>query len=164
MTAFATTDDVAAAWRALTDEEFVQASFYLDFASEIIRIDVPSVDSRLAAGTLSAGLLTGIATAMVLRVMKNPDGYRQVQESIEDYSTTKVRDNTLSTGGLYLAEDECRLLAPRSGAFSVTPSPEPTTYAIIEQVARRRAMREAAYLGDPIVVTIDQNDLGLIDP
>lgn len=146
MTAFATTNDVEAAWRYLTADETTTAVFQLEFASEILRAEFVTIDDRIAAGSLSAVLVKGVVVAMILRAMKNPSGYRSVQESIEDYSTTKTRDSALSTGDVYLSESERKVLSRRaSGAFSVTPAQEPTTCATLEQVALRRAEREAGW-------------------
>ena len=45
---------------------------------------------------------------MVLRVLRNPNGVRQ--ESIDDY--TWIRDNAVSAGLLYVADDEVENLSP----------------------------------------------------
>lgn len=140
---FATPADVALAWRALTPAETSAAEFYIEFASELIRSEIPSIDERIIAGTLSPVLVKGVVVQMVKRTLMNPEGYRTVQESIEDYSTTMTRDSALSTGGLYLSADELAILSSRrKGAFSITPHNEPATSAINTRIAENRAWRD----------------------
>lgn len=142
---FATSDDVAEAWRALTSDEDGTATFWLRVASSIIRTEVPTVDGRVAAGTLDPDLVMGVTVAMVLRRLQNPDGWRSEQEAIEDYSTSKTRDSALSAGGVYLTDEEKCLLEGRSGAFSITPSTGPVTCETFEQIAINRRRREGWY-------------------
>ena len=140
---FATTADIENAWRALTAEETNVAEFWLEFASEVIRAEVPDIDDRIASGDLSAVVARGVTVAMVLRRLQNPEGFRSVQQAIEDYSETKTRDSALSAGGVYLSEEELCLLRGRgSGAFSITPYSPPSTYDVLSRVAQRRAERE----------------------
>lgn len=68
----------------------------------------PNLDERIAAGHPSADTVTGVIEDMVLRVLRNPNGYRSV--AIDDYNRTI--DSALSAGRLYLSEDEAALLAP----------------------------------------------------
>jgi hypothetical protein len=138
---FATSADVESAWRALSTDEAASATYWLTFASAIIRREVPTVDARITAGTLDADLVMGVAVSMVLRRLQNPDGYRSVQESIEDYSTTATRDSALSAGGVYLNEDEKCLLGERSGAFSITPTAPAFDDATAEKVWAKRHSR-----------------------
>lgn len=138
MASYATSADVQAVWRPLTDSEIEIVDAQLAFASTIIRSQVPTVDARIAAGTLDEALVAGVAVAMVRRFMVNPDGIRQ--EAIEDYSYT--RDSALSAGSVYLSDAELALLrGRRRGAFSVAPQTEPATCATYERVAALRARR-----------------------
>lgn len=146
MTAYATSDDVAAAWRPLLSDEVNVADELLDFAAEIIRSEISDVDDRITAGTLTVDLVKGINRAMVLRVMKNPNGARSVtqQHSIDDYSesTTTTTDAALSTGELYLTDTERKLLtARRSSAFSIAPGRPAPTQAQLDQVLLNRQGR-----------------------
>lgn len=68
----------------------------------------PNIEERIAAGRPSVDTVTGVIEDMVLRVLRNPNGYRQV--SIDDYNRTI--DAALSAGRLYIADDEASLLAP----------------------------------------------------
>ena len=104
-----TTSDIAARWRTLTTEETAVAQALLDDAWAILIARDPSIDTRVSADppTLDAALVRAVVSAMVLRVLRNPDGKRQ--ESIDDYSWT--RDNSVSAGALYVSDDELDLLA-----------------------------------------------------
>src|SRR5436190_810046 len=109
MDPFATSDDVANAWRPLSPDEAVAVNNHLDFASEIIRSEVSGIDTRITDGAVTAGLVRHVAVSMVLRHLRNPEGLRStsVQKSIDDYSTTttETRDQALSDGSIYLTDD-----------------------------------------------------------
>lgn len=138
MTAFATFSDVAAVWRALTTDEEGQVTRRLEQASRIIRQRIGDIDARVGDGSLDAALVRDVVVDMVLRYLKNPEGYRQ--EAIEDYSRT--RDTALSEGKIYLTDDELELLSAtaNSTTFSVKPATEPSSYAIDERVAANRVL------------------------
>lgn len=113
-----TTDDVEDRWRTLTDAELVGAQALLDDAWSIVLAQVPHLEERIASGAVASGLVVSVVTAMVLRVLRNPEGLRQ--ESIDDYSYT--RDQALSGGLLYLTDAELSMLSVRrSGAFTIHP-------------------------------------------
>ncbi len=118
-----TTADVEARWRPLTSEQTLVATTLLDDAWNLLRFRVLSLEARLAAvpPTLDVGLVKAVMAAMVIRVLRNPDGYRQ--QSIEDYSHT--RDEASSTGLLTVTDDELGLLGPSTGsdggAYTVIP-------------------------------------------
>ncbi len=118
MAALATVPDVEARWRPLTDQERLAAQAMLDDASSIVRRRVGDVDARLVDPDY-ARLVAAVVVAMVLRVLRNPDGKRS--ETIDDYSYT--RDQATASGALYLEDDAAALLAVSSSeAFTVRPS------------------------------------------
>lgn len=142
MDPFATPSDVEGMWRPLTDDEATVVANQLDFASAIIRQQVPTVDDRIQDGSLDAALVMFIATSMVVRSARNPDGWRTEQRQIDDYSATLTRDGTVSGGGIYLADDELALLAQKtSGAFSIGTSYPKPTHADLATIAERRERR-----------------------
>lgn len=113
--------DVEARWRPLSVAEMAVVAVLLEDAWLILKARISGAEARLDAATLSPQLVVAVEAAMVLRVMRNPDGLRQ--ESIDDYSWT--RDNAVSSGLLYLSDDELAMLEPAgavSGAFTITPS------------------------------------------
>ena len=114
-----TVADLEARWRPLTPVEASVAASLLADAWAIMLARVPDVEARLSS-TLSGDLVVAVESAMVLRVLRNPDGKRQ--ETIDDYSWT--RDNAVSAGLLYLSDEELALLGPSgaaSNAFSIRP-------------------------------------------
>ena len=79
-------------------------------AGERILGAYPTILDRLAAESIQPGAVKGVIEDMVLRVARNPNGYRQV--SIDDYNRTI--DTALSSGQLYISDQEAELLAPPS--------------------------------------------------
>ena len=69
----------------------------------------PTIDKRIANQALDADVVQGVVEDMVIRVLRNPNAYRQV--SIDDYM--RQIDTAISSGHLYLTADERTLLAPR---------------------------------------------------
>lgn len=131
MTAFATMQDVEAAWRPLTSDELRIIDSRLAYVSATIRAKVIGVDTRIAAGTLDPELVKGVTVEVVLRNLKNPEG--KSEEQIEDYRYK--RDTSTSSGQLLLTDDEIALLSRRANrAFSIAPSQEPASYGITERV------------------------------
>jgi len=115
--------DLEARFRSLTAEERPGAEALLDDAWAILLTVVPDLEDRMASGAASVNLVVSVVSAMVLRVLRNPNGVRSW--SVDDYSET--RDNSLAAGSLYASPDEVRLLtglasSTRKGAFSVAPA------------------------------------------
>lgn len=81
----------------------------IDKAIERVYNNVPSLDDRIAAGDITEALAQGVVEDMVIRVLRNPGGYRQV--SIDDY--TRMIDQAVSSGALYLSDEERRELTRR---------------------------------------------------
>ncbi|MEU1421477.1 Gp19/Gp15/Gp42 family protein [Kitasatospora sp. NPDC005751] len=98
--------------RDLTTTETRQAAALLHDATAIILDRFP----RYATTPTDAS--TAVCAAMVLRVLRNPDGKRS--EQIDDYSYTV--DSARSAGELYLTEHEVETLRPiRTAAFTIVP-------------------------------------------
>jgi hypothetical protein len=73
---------------------------------------------------LSPALVIPVVVAMVVRVLRNPDG--KPQESLADYAYT--RDAVSASGELTVTDDELELLAPIAGvtgAFTISPWYDP---------------------------------------
>ena len=97
----------------------------LDDAWAVLLTVIPDLEARMSSGATSVGLVVSVTSAMVLRVLRNPNGVRSW--SVDDYSET--RDNSLSAGSLYVSPEEVALLTGRAsssrrGAFSITPYQE----------------------------------------
>lgn len=107
----ATPSDVAARWRPLTTQEAALAVELLNDAWLDLISLMPSIPTRLDAGTLATGLVVRVQAAMVVRVFRNPDGLREY--AIDDFRA--VRDQALSGGLLAATPDELRLLTANKG-------------------------------------------------
>lgn len=119
----ATTDDLGARWRPLSEQETTNGQTFLEDAWRMLRRRFPDLEAAVAADAdLSAEVVRVMATA-VLRVMMNPEGKRQ--ESIDDYAWT--RDQAVSAGVLYFTADELDAIADepdtRGPAFSFSMLP-----------------------------------------
>lgn len=124
MTRYASVNDLQARFSGTIDPgQTSWAGTLLDDAYDVIVDQVPGIPDRLrtdADGTLLRRLIR-VQCSMVVRVLQNPNGY--LTETVDDY--TYRRDSTVSTGQLYLAEDELdslRVTRKRRTAFSVIPS------------------------------------------
>ncbi len=111
MAALASTTDVEGMFRALTADENTVVPNWLTYLSAQVRIKVPNVDDRMATDTDYADLVRLTVAAAAVRVLRNPDGWRQY--SIDDASFT--RDQVISAGLLYLTDDELAQLRGGQG-------------------------------------------------
>lgn len=108
---YATTTDVAdLLLRPLTDAEQRSAERLLRFAAAAVRQQVPLVDARLAAGTLDQDLVASVVAAVVVRVLRNPEGLKSQTESAGPFSHTRVQGQP--AGFLRLLPEEIVLLRP----------------------------------------------------
>lgn len=106
----ATVDDLVARWRPLSDQETTNAEAFLDDAWSLLTSRRPALEADLTAGTVASGNAVRVVCAMVLRVLKNPDGYRS--ESVDDW--TGQRDQLVASGILHVTSEELADLAPTS--------------------------------------------------
>lgn len=91
------------------DEANTTLQRLIDKAIERVYNNVPSLDARIESGEITEELAQGVVEDMVIRVLRNPGGYRQV--SIDDY--TRMIDQAVSSGALYLSDEERRELTRR---------------------------------------------------
>jgi hypothetical protein len=106
--------DLEARFRSLSDAEKVTAQDVLDDAWALIGPHLPLIVQRVEAGLLPESTIKAVVKAMVLRVLRNPDGIRQFAS--DDASFT--RDNTASTGEVYLSATELELLTGKPAAVA----------------------------------------------
>lgn len=111
-----TVDDIEARWRPLTDPEKVVAATLVDDAIAWATVEVPSLEGRIATSPAVARNATRILANAVIRVLKNPEAYRQ--ESDGSYSYTL--DAAVSSGELRLTARDLRALAARGRSGSVS--------------------------------------------
>lgn len=112
MTSPVSVADLENRFRPLSDDEETVAAWLLIDAWAVASAQVRALPAAVTAGTVNTDLVTAVLCAMVIRVLRNPDGVRQW--SVDDYS--EMRDSTVSAGALYLSEDELSLLGTAIGA------------------------------------------------
>lgn len=114
----ATADDVSRrSLRPLSSAETAWLPTALDDAFRRIVVEVPSVAARLDDPDLPDGdplrqVVVQVQSAMVLRVLANPDGI--LEESTDDY--TRRLDAAVSSGALYLTDGERAYLGEAAGS------------------------------------------------
>lgn len=67
---------------------------------------VPDLDARLADGRTSAAAVRIVVVRMVLRVLRNPEGFKNEQAGDYGYSV----DTAVASGRLFLTADDLALL------------------------------------------------------
>lgn len=96
--------------RAPTAAETELAAVLIGDAWEEVRGRVPTLDARFAAGLVTDGQVLKVISAMVLRILRNPDAIRQW--TVDNDSFT--RDSAVSAGLLYVTPEDVALLAGQS--------------------------------------------------
>jgi hypothetical protein len=99
--------DIEARWRSLSATETSVAEAMIDDMWARAQALIPTLSTNMDSGVVSSELARAVLAGAVIRVLRNPEGLRQQQ--IDDYSYT--RDSALSSGGLYLSDEEMKLLA-----------------------------------------------------
>lgn len=110
-----TPEDIAAGWRPLTDSERIAAEALIPRALVLLGVKVSNLDAR------PEPLVKLVVEEMVRRVLKNPEGYRVRNESIDDYTSGGTIDSSLSTGELYVSDEQLSYFGVRNAvrAFEV---------------------------------------------
>lgn len=100
--------DIEARWRPLSDAEKVNANaFLLDAWAEILSRR-PNLEADVTASKVSTENVIRVVCAMVLRVLRNPEGWDQ--ESVDDWSGR--RNSLVADGILRIAPDELASITP----------------------------------------------------
>lgn len=124
MTALAGINQLELAWRALTPDEKRRASYKLDQASRLVRDLYKDVDTRIAAGTLSADRVGDVIVTMVERAMTGRPNVAAVTEVKGPFTDTVRYANP--AGGLYLTDEDravFQVLGGSGHAFTVDTFP-----------------------------------------
>lgn len=78
-------------------------------ASALVRAAFPTVDERVAAGSLDGGLVASVVADMVRRVLVNPEGFRQTSETVGPFSRSGTYADEFQ--GLALTDADRLILA-----------------------------------------------------
>ena len=104
-------DLVSRSFRPLSDPEKAVGATLLEDAWSLILASFPGASTRITTDPNYLSIVVQVQCAMVLRVIKNPDGL--LSEQIDDYQYR--RDSAVSAGALYLSDDERSLLGAGDG-------------------------------------------------
>lgn len=116
--AIATVEDVRKRFdRDLTDEEERLAQTLLDDAETKIRRRIRNLTQRAAADPDFRAAVIMVEANAVLRVLRNPEGYRQEAEGNYSYSLNAA----VASGHLFIMDSEWADLGVGRGAFTVAP-------------------------------------------
>lgn len=118
---FVKVNDVAAELgRTIVSPETGQVEAWIGRVENRIRVRIPDLDDRLL-DTVFAATFKGVVVEVVIRKIKNPDGFRS--ERIDDY----YYDRGAQTADLWPTDAEWAELIPLGGegAFSTRPRFEP---------------------------------------
>lgn len=121
----ATLSDLAARWHPnpLEDADAANvADMRLAAAWRALQNELPGLVSRITAGTVDLDSVVDVICDAALRVLRNPEGYTDGAESIDDYTKSWKADASTVSADLYFTAAEIRRLSPsRRGAFTITP-------------------------------------------
>lgn len=104
----ATVADIEARWRPLSAQETINATAFLGDAWALLLSRRPNLEDDLTAQTISEENVIRVVCAMVLRVMRNPEGL--VEFALDDYRAR--RDALVSAGLLLVTADELADITP----------------------------------------------------
>lgn len=103
-----TIPDLEDRWRPLVGHEITNADAFLADAWAELLSRRPNLEADLTAGTVTEANVVRVVAAMVLRVLRNPEGYDQ--ESIDDWSGR--RNALVADGILRITPEELAAVTP----------------------------------------------------
>lgn len=124
----ATTGDIEARWRPLSQAESAVAETRLDDAWRKLKRDIPDLEARMVGDDdLTADVVRVLADA-VIRLLRSAvsDGLKRKTVAVDDASATYERDTDYDRASLYFTESELGDLSSNSKpgrvrAYSVMP-------------------------------------------
>jgi len=103
-----TIEDVENRWRPLTGQLRTNCEAFLDDAWWLLTDKVPDLEEQVTNGKIAVGNIRRLIAHVVRRILINPEGL--LEEEIDDYR--KRRDTLVSSGRLYITQDEINELLP----------------------------------------------------
>lgn len=103
-----TIQDVENRWRPLVGQERVNCEAFLDDAWWLLNDKRPTLEADVDAGVIARGNIIRLIAHVVRRILINPEGL--VEEEIDDWRGK--RDKLISSGRLYITDDELTELIP----------------------------------------------------
>ncbi|GEL19357.1 Gp19/Gp15/Gp42 family protein [Pseudonocardia asaccharolytica] len=134
MSSYAQIEDVALRLdRPIPPTEQYRVQVLLDEAEVELALAAGDIAARIAAGKTTAERVRRAVCEMVLRVLRNPSGFRQ--QSVGPFSVTA--DRQVASGLLTVSRRERRLLGLRVGAATVSLSDADNGLAVLGRTPRR---------------------------
>lgn len=117
--AYATAADVEARFvRPLEEFETRAVNIRLGDAELLLKTKIPDLDDKVASGEIPKAVVVMIEADMVLRLIRNPDGYVQETDGNYSYSISPQ----VASGVLEVLPREWSLLGVRQSAFVIAPT------------------------------------------
>lgn len=117
---YATAADVAARWPGYIAEDHQDfAEVLIGDAESLIADEYPGLDARIADGKLSERTVTQVVVAMVVRVLKNPSGFRREQDGDYEY---QYAPSAVIPGEVALTAGDRAKLAGNRRATTIGPN------------------------------------------
>lgn len=104
--------DIEARWRPLSAQEQINAEAFLDDAWWLLLDRRPNLEASLVDGSVSERNVVRVISAMVLRVLKNPEGLEEF--AIDDFRGR--RNSLVASGALHVTADELDVLTAKRGS------------------------------------------------
>lgn len=122
--------DVIDAWigeGAPSDPDLVQV--WIDKAEREVMYRVPDVLTRISAGDLDQQVVIDVVVAMVTRVFRNPEGFRQKATTAGPFTESSTFGGNIP-GALGLTDEElAKLQSKTPGAFTIDMIPSTSPFS-----------------------------------
>lgn len=142
---FADVSVVELAWgQPVPDASVAHVDYLIDKAERLVRGGVPNLDARLLVGPLTEDDVSDVVCDMVLRVLKNPEGYKY--ETAGDYAVQ--RDVTVAGGLLTLLSTEKARLRGSRGEVTSVPVGDDALLRPHRRDWRRQADQRRDWIGN----------------
>lgn len=115
--AYATVADVESRFRELDEEEAAIVETRLGDAELILKTRIPDLDDKVTDSDVYHDLVVMIEAEAVLRLMRNPDGYKSETDGNYSYEI----DIRVASGRLDILADEWALLGVQRGVYTIRP-------------------------------------------
>jgi hypothetical protein len=117
--AYATAEDVQNRLPRIldTDEQRV-VNTRLDDAERLIKRRITDLDAQIVAGTIDQDDVIMVESDMVLRLIRNPDGYQSETDGSYSYTISQQ----VASGVLEVLASEWAALGVRRGSYIIAPS------------------------------------------
>lgn len=116
--AYATPEDVSSRLgRDLDESEALIVNVRLNDVERLIRSRKPSLDADITSGMLDVEVVKQVEAEAVLRLVRNPEGYRSETDGNYSYQI----DASVASGRISILDDEWALLGASRGAFVIRP-------------------------------------------